>query len=167
MTATASTPALFRTATGQRLYIPPCPHVLGVELPPASANDLATLDVCSRCQAELDGVGRTYFDPLEPALAIFEAYRETWTAIAGMLRGAAHDQVWVPNNLSYVALGLAGKGVAWVGKTYVQLADGTFHELPGYEPGVGGGAIVDARWGDVCPTCSMQMPLTRVCDECG
>lgn len=167
MTTAVPAAELYRTATGQRLHIRPCPHVLGCELLAATAADLETREVCSWCQAELDGVGRTYFETLEPALGYFNAYRDTWTTIAGLLRDVTHDQIWVPNSLSYVALGRAGQGVAWVGKTYVALADGTFHELPGYGPGLGGGVPVPDRWGSICPGCTMQMPLIGICDDCG
>ena len=160
---TIATSELYRTETGSRLHIPACYHVHGVPLFEASAEDRASLPVCSWCQAELDGVGRTPYAMLREALIGFGAYGDTWTLIERALADVEHDEIWIPNSRAYVALGYRGRGVAWVGKTYVQTREGAFTALDGYAPGSGCGSKPPERFGDVCPRCCMVKPLTGEC----
>jgi hypothetical protein len=158
---------LSRTATGQKLHIPPCPHVLGVELIEVSKTDAEGYDVCTWCQAELDGVGRTYYDSLDDAMRAFQTYEETRATIKEALRAVTFDAIWIPNSRSYIALGDKGLGVAWVGKTYIVPGRGGFIELPGFSPGSGGGTARSERTGEICPGCFTEMPLAGGCGTCG
>jgi len=158
---------LFRTATGGRLHIEGCPHILGCELIRATAEDLETMSACGWCQAEIDGVGRTYFDTLEDAFRDFGSYSDTWDLIRGHVSTVQYDSIWVPNSRSYIALGREGKGVAWIGKTYVAIAGGTFHELPGFTPtDHSGPSTKEWESNEICPKCHMAMPLTGICPDC-
>ena len=165
MTAVDVRTPLFRTAGGARLHIPGCYHVHGVEVVAATDQDRAAMEVCSVCQDELDGYGRKYHADLDAALRHFGAHAGTWAEIKRRLAPVAWDTVWTPYSLSYIAVGLDGRGVAWVGKTYVYAED-RFVELPGYRPGGGGGVPVEQWVGDVCPTCRIALPLSGTCDEC-
>ena len=160
---TTATIELFRTATGQRLHIPACYHVHGVALLEATDEDRAALEVCSWCQAELDGVGRTPYLTVREALIAFGAYGDTWTTIERLLADVEHDEVWIPNSQSYVALGHRGRGVAWFGKTYVQVRGGAFIPLPGYAPGSGPSTERQPRYGDLCPICNQTRSLSGAC----
>lgn len=162
----ANVPDLFRTATGSRLHIRPCPHVHGVELFAAGSADRESHEVCGWCQAEIDGAGRTYFDTLDNALRAFGSHVETLDAIRSEVAAVVHDAIWIPNSRSYVALGSGGPAVCWIGKTYLMHVDGAFVELPGYGPGVAGGTTSPLREGEVCGTCFLRMPVTGRCDNC-
>src|SRR5690606_33847837 len=108
---------LYRTASGNRPHIPACPPVGGT-LREAGAAERLAMTVCSWCQAELDGVGRTYFGSLDDAMRAFGSHVGTHGLIRDALRFVTYDQIWLPYSKSYIALGHQGRGVAWVGKTY-------------------------------------------------
>lgn len=71
----------------------------------------------------------------------------------------------MPYSSSYVALGLAGRGVAWTGKTYVVPAAGVSVALPGFI-GVDKDRLgrSEGRWGEFCPRCFHLRSLSGVCD---
>jgi hypothetical protein len=156
---------LVRTETGAKLHIAVCPH-LGPDFREATSSERLAMAVCTWCRAELDGVGRTYCDGLEEAMRVFGTHAGTERAIKEALRFVDHDQIWVPNSRSYVALGRGGRGVAWFGKTYVVPAVGEFLALPDYHAGSGGGSRPEQLTGAPCPSCYLVLPLTGVCDDC-
>jgi len=156
---------LVRTETGAKLHIAACPHI-GSEIREATAAERLAMDVCGWCRAELDGVGRTYCNSLEDAMRLFGTHSGTERAIKDALRFVVHDQIWLPNSRSYVALGHEGRGVAWFGKTYVVPRMGEFVELPGFRESGGGGTPLDEQVGETCPVHFLTMSLTGVCDLC-
>jgi len=155
-----------RTANGARLHIAPCPHILGARVWSAAPSEILAMTVCSWCEAEINGVGRTYFDTLDDSLRFFGAHVGTETLIRSALRFVAHDQIWVPNSRSYIALGREGAAVAWVGKTYVVPTQGAFVALPGYQPHDGGGAPREERIGETCTRHFIARGLNGACDLC-
>jgi hypothetical protein len=158
---------LVKTATGARLHIEPCPHILGCAVRNATPTEKLAMSVCTWCEAEINGVGRWYFDDLGDAMRYFGAHVGTEGSIRDALRFVLHDQVWVPNSKAYISLGLGGLAVAWVGKTYVVPIRGLFVELPGYHPHHGGGGLPSSeRIGAVCTVHNVAMPLTGICDDC-
>lgn len=157
---------LFRTVSGEGLHMRPCPHILGCEVFETTPEERPDLRICQWTQAELAGVGRTYYDTLRDAMRAFKTYSDTENKIEQTLAGVAHDQIWIPNSQSYIALGLAGLGVAWVGKTYVMPSRHELVELPGYAPGGGGGAEHAPKYGETCPRHFVTMSLEGVCDDC-
>ena len=162
----AESMGLVRTANGTRLHIAPCPHILGAAASDATAADLFALPLCSWCEAEVDGAGRTYFDSLDDAMRFFGAHVGSKALVRDALRFVTHDRIWVPNSRSYIALGLEGATVAWVGKTYVVPLRGWIVELPGYAPHARDGSARGGRFGDPCPTHFIARSLTGVCDPC-
>jgi len=157
---------LVRTETGAKLHIAECPHIIGSEIREATAAERLAMELCTWSRAELDGVGRTYCDSLGDAMRLFGTHSGTERLIGDALRFVSHDQIWLPNSQSYVALGLEGRGVAWFGKTYVVPHTGEFLELPGFRESGGGGAPLDEQVGEICPVHHMTMSLTGVCDLC-
>jgi hypothetical protein len=131
----------------------------------AIPEELDCLPVCGWSQAEVDGVGRRYFATLSDAMRCFGTHVGTEHAIRESVADVLHDQIWVPNSGSYIALGLNGVVTACIGKSYVQLPDGRLLALPGYAPGAGGGALAEMRYGALCPRCRLSLPLTGRCDE--
>ena len=112
---------LYRTETGGRLHLPACPHIGGAIREADSAERLV-MSVCSWCQAEIDGLGRTYYESLDDAMRAFGCHVGTQPTIRQALRSVTHDQIWLPYSRSYIALGHEGRAVAWVGKTWVMPA---------------------------------------------
>ena len=101
------------------------------------------------------------------ALRALGCHEGTHRLILEALRFVRFDQVWLPQGESYVALGLDGPGVAWVGKGYVFVkATGAFVELPGYRASRGGGSPLDVHWGATCERHFVARSLTGVCDQC-
>lgn len=159
-------PTLYKTLTGQRLHIPGCPHV-GSALVEARPADLLALTVCEWCRAEIDGVGRTYYTSLVEAMRALGCHIGTHQMVSDALRFVRHDQIWLPHSKSYVALGLGGPGVAWVGKGYVFIKESNaFLELPGYRPSAGGGSPRVERIGGICPVHFEATSLTGICGSC-
>ncbi len=156
-------PQLFRTATGRKLHLQECPHVLGVELIAAPAG---TYEICTWCLAELSGEGRTPHETIEDALRDLGAAEAAIRELAGHLRGIEHDLVYVPFSRAYVALAKDGLGVAWAGKTYVAYRDRPTVFLPDYV-GVGGSGVpVRDNWGATCTIHFVQRSLNGTCESC-
>ncbi|GAA0969962.1 hypothetical protein ENKNEFLB_03896 [Nocardioides aquaticus] len=154
------------TATGQRLHVPGCPHV-GSPLREATPAQLARMATCSWCRAEIGGVGRTHPRTLVEAMRSLGCHEGTQRLIVEALRGVAHDEIWLPHSKSYIALGLEGRGAAWIGKGYVFVkATGAFVELPGYRAGGGGGTPREERVGEVCLHHFEVRSLTGACSGC-
>lgn len=156
---------LFRTATGDRLHVRQCPHLLDKVVLPASAADLASHEVCAMCRKELAGEGRTAHETIEAALQDIGAPRHNSAELARLLAVADFDAVHVPYSRSYVAVTRRGRAVAWAGKTYVDYADREMVQLPDYAPGGGGGAArPDESWGTaVCPDCFTRKSINGSC----
>jgi hypothetical protein len=155
---------LLRTIGGQRLHIAPCPHLLGVTPREATAAERAVMQLCYWCDKEVSGHGRTYYDSLESAMRAFGNHVDTVSLIRSHLRSVPWDQIWIPNSRSYLALGLGGRGVAWVGKGYVVPRRGEFVTLPGFVgSGRGGGTPTVAAWGETCAGCFMQRSVSGAC----
>lgn len=164
MTIAPEAPVLLATATGHRKHLAQCPHLVGATTLRTLGED-EDLELCDWCSKELSGHGRTYFDDLGAALAAFRAPLENRQLIKDALRAVEHDQIWMPYSSSYVALGLAGRGVAWTGKTYVVPEAGFSIELPGYiATACDTGARRDERWGDLCLRCFHQRSITGACE---
>lgn len=163
MTITLDAVPFFATATGARKHLAQCPHLVGATTSrPLLASE--ELELCDWCSKELSGHGRTYFDDLDAALAAFKAPLENRRLIKDALRAIEHDQIWMPYSSSYVALGLAGRGVAWTGKTYVVPAPGFSIELPGYIATEADTTVRrDERWGGLCLRCFHQRSVTGAC----
>jgi hypothetical protein len=160
--STESVP-LYRTVTGGRRHIRGCPHLVGKDV--VEATDEAS-EICMICRRELRGEGRRYFATLHDALTEFGAARGNWPLIHQHLAGVQHDQVWIVNSGSYIALGRGGRAVAWAGKTYVNPSAEEFVELPDFRDGGGGGAPVHDTWGDTCEVHNMVRSRSGACGMC-
>jgi hypothetical protein len=159
----ASTEQLYRTENGWRRHIRSCPHLLGKRVVEATDADG---DICAMCERELRGEGRRYFASLADALPEFGAARSNWPLITDLLAGVDHDEVWIVNSGSYIALGRGGRAVAWSGKTYVNPSAEEFVELPDFRAGSGGGAPVRDTWGETCPVHFVQRSRSGRCERC-
>jgi hypothetical protein len=162
----AAAMTIVRTRGGLGLHLPDCPHVHDCVVHDATSEELESVPLCGWSQAELDGVGRRYFATVEAAMRHFGSHAGTERRIRQHLRDVLYDQIWVPYSGSYIALGLGGAGVAWVGKSYVSFRDGRLETLPGYGSRGGGGTPAHQRYGDTCASCGLGMPLVGGCDFC-
>lgn len=154
---------LYRTETGGRRHIRACPHLVGKDV--VEATDEVG-EICAICQRELRGEGRRYFASLQAALPEFGAARSNWPLINEYLAGVQHDDVWIVNSGSYIALGRGGRAVAWAGKTYVNPSAEELVELPDYRAGGGGGALVNEIWGDTCDKHFVARARNGSCERC-
>ena len=159
----AVTEPLYRTETGGRRHIRSCPHLVGKDV--VEATD-AYGEICAICERELRGEGRRYFESLAEALTEFGAARANWPLISQHLSDVEHDEVWIVNSGSYIALGRGGRAAAWAGKTYVNPSADEFVELPDYRPGGGGGTDVQKTWGEKCPVHNVLRSRTGACGMC-
>lgn len=156
---------LLKTAGGLRLHMAPCPHLLRHATQVATAAERRTMPLCHWCAKEVAGHGRTYLPDLAAAMRMFGSHVDTTQLIRAHLCGVEWDQIWIPNSRSYIALGLGGRGVAWVGKGYVVPRRGEFITLPGFVGhGSGGGKPAEHVWGATCPVCFVQRSLSGSCD---
>ncbi|MGY1753823.1 hypothetical protein [Blastococcus sp. SYSU D01042] len=154
---------LYRTASGGRLHIRNCPHLMGSEVMAAADTDG---EICNWCDKEIRGEGRECFVDLDAALRAFGGPQGNWPLIREHLAGVHPDEVWIPFSRSYIALGLKGRAVAWVGKTYVQPPEGDYIELPGFRPGSGGGVAAEDTWGDMCEVHNVSRSRSGACGMC-
>jgi hypothetical protein len=159
----SETEPLYRTETGGRRHIRSCPHLVGKDVVPATD---AQGEICTICQRELAGEGRRYFASLQDALPEFGAARANWPLISQHLAGVEHDEVWIVNSGSYIALGRGGRAVAWAGKTYVNPSADELVELPDYRAGGGGGAPVRDTWGETCEKHFVKRSRNGSCERC-
>ena len=168
---------LYKASTRGRLHVRGCSHLQDTEpsrLVRADATDRATLQVCSECDKEIRGIGRTEYPSLDVA---FEALR---FPVGHRLRmreiaaGVDFTKVWAPQSRSYVGVGhLDGRPAAAYfnrGFVDVRLDEGGYerHPMPTYA----GGGRADAghrpgeREASTCPSCFMELPMNGVCDSC-
>jgi hypothetical protein len=160
---TTGTQQLYRTANGGCRHIRSCPHIIGKQVVEAADEHG---EICTMCERELRGEGRRYFGSLAEALSEFGAARSNWPLITQHLSGVEHDEVWIVNSGSYIALGRGGRAVAWAGKTYVNPSAEEFVELPDYRAGGGGGAPVHDEWGEKCPVHHVLRSRSGACGMC-
>ena len=157
---------LVKTQTGARLHVPACPHI-GSDIRSATPTELEDLTVCTWCQAELDGHGRTYFRDLTEALREFGVHVANQAKVRDALQGVVHDVLWMPNSRSYVALGRDQRAVAWFGKTYAMPSRTDVVELPDYaSSGKDGMRLADEARGEVCVTHFVERSVTGECEMC-
>lgn len=158
------TPQLFRTATGRKLHLQECPHVLGAEL---IAADAGTHEICTWCLAEVSGVGRTIHTSIDEALRDLGAPEVSLRELAGHLRGVEHDLIYVPFSRAYVAVAKNGLGMAWAGKTYVAFRGHATVFLSDYVGAArGAGAAARDSWGGICDRHFVQRSVDGTCEQC-
>jgi hypothetical protein len=159
---------LYRAAGGGRLHIPPCPHVRGVELQEVLPGDERGQEICSWCEPEIAGQGRSYHPTLNDALRAFGSYSDTSAMIRGFAQGRRARRDLDPEQPLLCRARARRSDRAWFRKTYVRPAgrDGQQVELPGYEGGGAAGESDVNRVGAMCPTCFIEMPVTGVCANC-
>lgn len=157
--------ALFRTVTGTRTHLPECPHLVGVEVHPATPAERLAHPTCEWSRAQLGGYGREHFRSLEDAMRCVGVPVEAHEIIAEALRFVETDEIFVVHSLTYGALARDGRTVASFGKTFYWVGDRRVN-LPSYVATARSGHTVAGRRGDVCPECFMEMNLLGECDCC-
>jgi hypothetical protein len=166
--STASEP-LYVTHAGGKVHITACPHLYKhSQLQPATPEQIEENGLCSHCEKEIRGEGRTYVDDLDEAFRLFgHRTDEARRLISEALGGVQHDTIWIPASGSYIALGGDGQGVAWIGKGYVQVKGRPVTELPWFQDhGVGGRTSRDEGRGPVCDVHFVETSLLGVCELC-
>lgn len=167
LTTPAAAPAYGRTASATRTHLVDCPHLVGREVVAVDAPDFGTHPLCEWSRDQLDGTGRSHPATLDDAMRDQGTPVHSRPLIKQYLEGVDHDEIWLPYSRSYVALGRDGRAVATFGKAWIWIRDVGRFDLPGYRGSSGEGRRVAPTYGDSCPRCFLQMPLSGTCDQCG
>lgn len=154
-----------RTATGGRVHLPHCPHLLGTDAHAAGDAELLALPVCEWSAAQIEGYGREHFDTIDDAIRRVGVPAQGHDEIVQGLKFVTHDDVYVVHSLTYAALGHEGRIVAGFGKTYFWVGD-TRVNLPDYVDSSRRGRTHQGTYGDICPLHHEAMSLTGECGSC-
>lgn len=160
---------LYVTHAKGKVHIAACPHLFKhSKLVEATPEQVEVNGLCTHCDREIRGEGRTYFDDLEEALRDFgHRTDQAKNLIHEALGGVAFDSMWVPASNSYIALGADGQGVAWIGQGYVAVKGQPLVELPWFQDhGAGGGARRDDVRGEPCEVHFIEKSLLGECEMC-
>jgi hypothetical protein len=169
MTRPAATEPLYVTRADGKVHIAACPHLFAhSQLVPATAEQIEENGLCTHCEKEVRGEGRTYADDLDEAFRLFgHRTDEARRLIIDALGGVEHDRIWIPASQSYIALGRDGQGVAWIGKGYVQVKGRPVVELPWFqEHRAGGRTSRDEARGEVCGVHFVERSVAGTCEMC-
>ena len=161
--------SLYLTNPRGKLHIRVCAHLQDTEDPPeATAEQRAENEVCHWCAPEVAGTGRRYFTDLDMALREIGHVRTSATTfIHEGLAGVEYDSVWLPSSASYVALGLDGPAVAWVGVGSLTVKGQPPVAFPWYSPEVSTPRVTKEEVrGELCMTHFVEMSLTGRCEQC-
>jgi len=159
--AGTQTDTLYRTATGERAHLRGCPHVVGRDVTPVTADD-ADLPTCRFSWTELTGVGRIPQRTVDAGLRELGVQLPERKGMVALLKGVAWDDAHLPPSRAYLALALDGRRVAWAGRTYVQIGD-EFTPLPQHRTGT---TTVSELWGEPCDECFQERARNGTCN-CG
>lgn len=154
-----------RTATATRVHLSGCVHLVGKDWHAADQAEIDGYPLCQWSRDQLEGVGRIHPDTFEDAIRVHATPAAAVRLIKEHLKFVTYDEIWLPYSKSYVALGLEGRAVASFGKSYVEVGERRV-DLPGYVAGRASGSSHQPTYGETCPRCFMQMPLTGTCDNC-
>lgn len=169
MTQPSAAEPLFVTHAGGKVHIAACPHLFKHStLAPATPEQIEDNGLCTHCEKEVRGEGRTYVKDLDEAFRLFGHRTDVARRlILEALGGVPHDTIWIPASESYIALGHDGQGVAWIGKGYVQVKDRPVVELPWFqEHGVGARTQRDEARGQLCEVHFVEKSLVGTCEMC-
>ncbi|MFF2620317.1 hypothetical protein [Oerskovia jenensis] len=167
---------LYRTASGGRLHVRGCSHLTWTAsdaLLEATPADRAEAELCTACDDEIHGRGRTVFASLDSA---FEALNLPVANRVRMREIAVHidfDVVWAPASRSYVCIGFddGRPAAAYFNRGFVDVYRGPNDyertEMPNFGGGGGGGVRrAPEKEPASCQSCSILLPATGTCDYC-
>lgn len=165
--STATEAELFYVQGGSTRHLRACPHLQVTEserVLAATGEAPAGLPVCQWSQAEIDGVGRTYYPTFDAALERFGAPVENRARMREIAAGQTYDRVWTPYSMSYVAIGWgeAGPAVAWFLKSVVYTG-AQCEELAGTGQTSRTATSVEDRPVALCPFCFTTLSNSGHC----
>lgn len=158
-------PTFFRTATGGRVHLPDCPHLVGTIVHIVDDAEFLALPVCEWSTAQIQGYGREHLGTVDDAMSRIGVPAQGRPGIAQGLKFVTYDDVFVVHSLTYAALGKEGRIVAGFGKTYYWVG-GTRINLPDYVDSSRHGRTVQGAYGDICPVHFVAMSVTGECERC-
>lgn len=169
---------LYRTKGRGRLHVLGCSHLQTTDLSQlivADATDRAERELCSECDKEIRGVGRTEYPSLDAAFEALKFPVENRPRMREIAAELDFDLVWAPQARSYVAVGHRDRhaaAAAYFNRGFVDVhidtGGYTRHELPtAVQRGGGDGRRqVAERNAATCPTCFLELPASGTCDTC-
>lgn len=155
------TETLYRTAKGERAHLRGCPHIVGLDVVPVTAAD-GPIPTCRWTWTEQTGVGRIPQRSVDSGLRELGVDPAVRPGMVKMLKPVAWDEVHLPPSRAYLTLVKDGHGVAWAGKTYLQIGD-QFLPLPSHRTGT---TTVSELWGEPCDECFQERARNGTC-HCG
>ncbi|WP_416955288.1 hypothetical protein ACNKF0_01890 [Nocardioides sp. T5] len=146
---------------------PRSPHLFKHStLVPATPEQIEENGLCTHCEKEVRGEGRTYVDDLDEAIRRFGHRTDVARRlILEALGDVPHDAVWIPASESYIALGHDGQAVAWVGKGYVEVKGRPVVEAP-VVPGSGSRRAHLPRRGSRSGQCEVHFVEKSMVGDC-
>lgn len=159
---------LVRTKGGGKVHVPACSHLSWtselVEI--TDAAEAASLELCSACESELSGRGRTTYPDLERAMEALPVPLPNRPMVRQLLEDHNAPLIWIPYSRSYIGTGGQNIKTRYVGKGYVWIDGETFWLPVSSEYRGGGSGGRSEREPAVCPTCKFVLPATGICDDC-
>ncbi|MFP3712659.1 hypothetical protein [Puerhibacterium sp. TATVAM-FAB25] len=159
---------LVRVKTGDTVHVPTCPHLSWTTKTTDVTDpaEVARWRLCTACESELAGRGRTPYPDLERAMEALPVPLDNRPMVRQLFADHDAELIWIPHSGSYIGAGGPQVRTRYIGKGYVWI-DGRTHWLPvsGESRGRASGGRTEPQE-VLCPTCQMVLPATRICDTC-
>ncbi|MBD5785058.1 hypothetical protein IF650_02585 [Cellulosimicrobium terreum] len=168
---------LLRTTGRGKLHISGCSHLQDTDpsqLIEADGRDRAELELCSECDKEIHGVGRTEYASLDAAFEALQFPVENRPLMREIAGSVDFSKVWAPQSRSYIGVGHLDRrpAAAYLNRGFVdvRLDEGGYerHELPAFARAAGGTLRAGPAESPpvTCSACFIQLPASGICDDC-
>lgn len=169
---------LYRIPGGAKLHIRGCRHLSGAK--PGAATlatrpEINKIPVCSSCQSNLGGEGRTTYLSFDDALEALHAPVANRPRMREIFASVEHARIWIPYSGTYVAVAPEeGQVAAFFNKGFVDVhsAGGGYEteQLPATttassKPAATKTVVLEAP-PKLCPGCWTVLPSSGQCDGC-
>ena len=169
---------LYRIPGGSKLHIRGCRHLSGAKpgaATLATRQEINKIPVCSTCQSNLGGEGRTAYDAFDDALEAFHAPVANRPRMREIFASVEHARIWIPYSGTYIAVAPEdGQVAAFFNKGFVDVhAAGGGYEteiLPlttsAPSKATATKAVVLEAPPQLCTSCWTVLPSSGQCDRC-
>ncbi|RHA40746.1 hypothetical protein [Cellulomonas rhizosphaerae] len=169
---------LYRIPGGAKLHIRGCRHLSGAK--PGAATlatrpEINRIPVCSSCQSNLGGEGRTAYAEFDEALEAFHAPVANRPRMREIFASVEHARIWIPYSGTYIAVAPEeGQVAAFFNKGFVDVhaAGGGYetetlpHTTTAPSKTTATKAVALEAPPQLCPGCWTVLPSSGQCDGC-